>query len=297
MEVYLQVLVLFLLLLLGFLTAKFKWLSAEGLQGLNKFVVLFAMPALTIVKLQVAADGELLFSLFMTFLYGLIAMLLCGAIAFALLKKESKKRRAVLTSLAMFGNSGFMGYPIVAARFGEDAVIYAVMFVTAFTFLAWTVGTALYGQKGFHIKQLFATPSVLAVVIGLAMLLFQIPMPAPVNDALTMVAATTTPLSMVVIGARLVSLPISRFREKGLLLACALRLVVFPLLFLFTLRLIKVPELIAAVLFLCYAMPGSASTAMQADFFDCDPPFASQAVAMSTAFSMVSIPLMLLFIA
>ena len=76
---------------------------------------------------------------------------------------------------------------------------------------------------------------------------------------------------------------------------CLLRLLVFPLAILL-LRLTPLSRTVVDALYLCTAMPCAALTAMQADLFDCDTELASRGVAVSTALSLITVPLMLMLI-
>ena len=49
-----------------------------------------------------------------------------------------------------------------------------------------------------------------------------------------------------------------------------------------------------SVLYICTAMPCAATTAMQSEMYHCDNSLASRGVALSTAFSILTLPLMLL---
>ena len=102
-------------------------------------------------------------------------------------------------------------------------------------------------------------------------------------------------LAMFVIGARLISLRPHHLKDTKLLLVCLLRLLVFPLAILL-LRLTPLSRTVVDALYLCTAMPCAALTAMQADLFDCDKELASRGVAVSTALSLITVPVMLMLI-
>ena len=145
-------------------------------------------------------------------------------------------------------------------------------------------------------KRLAINPALLAVILGVTALVCQIRLPAPVNHTLTLLGSTTTPLSLVVIGAQLVGVKPSILRDRSLIFTCLLRLAVFPLLLLGALRLLQTPVMMTAALFLCYAMPSAALTAMQADQYQCEAPLASVSVAVITALSAATIPLMMMWV-
>ena len=85
----------------------------------------------------------------------------------------------------------------------------------------------------------------------------------------------------------------AHLQDWKLLLACALRLIIFPAAVLL-LRFTGLPAAVVSVLYICTAMPCAATTAMQSEMYHCDNSLASRGVALSTAFSILTLPLMLL---
>ncbi len=296
MTVLMQVLTLFMLMLCGLGSAKYKLLDDKGLRGLNTLVLYFAQPALILHRLQTPSSPELIGELAWVFVLACATIGLAGVIAFRLLAREEAERRAVLTSLSMLSNCGFMGFPIIIATLGDGALIYAVVFLAAFNLMAWTLGAYYFkGASAMEPQRLLLNPTIWSIVGGLTLFLAGWTLPTFINDALNMLGSTTTPLTMFVIGARLLSLRKSHLQDKALLLSCALRLVVFPAMILL-LRFTPLPETVVSSVFLCTAMPGAAMTAMQAELHDSDKELASRGVALSTALSMATVPLMLLLI-
>ena len=296
MEVLLQVLTLFLLMMTGLGAVKFRVLDDKGVSGLNTLVLYFAQPCLILARLQQDATPELLKELAWVFVLTCLVMLLSALAAHRLFKKQPHDRRAVLTNLSMASNCGFMGYPVITAAFGEGALIYAVMYVTAFNLMCWTLGSYYYGgRKAVDPMRLVKNPSILAIVAGLLLLLTGWRLPGFMNNALELMGSTTTPIAMFVIGARLLGVRREDLLDRPLLGACGLRLIVVPAAVLL-LRLTPLPPMVISALYLCAAMPCAALTGMQADLYNCDRALASRGVAVSSALSMATVPLMLLFI-
>ncbi len=296
MTVLLQVMTLFLLIITGFIAAKKNVLDDRGLRGLNTLVLSFAQPALILHKMQMPTTPQLIIELAWVFVLTCATIAIAGVIAFRIFGKEEKNRRATLTVLSMVSNCGFMGYPVITATMGEDALIYAVMFVTAFNLMSWTLGAYFFGgRKAMQPQRLLTNPTIIAVIGGMVLFLTGWTLPSFVNSALDMMGATTTPLAMFVIGARLISLRREHLTDVKLLLVCALRLVIFPAMILL-LRLTPLPEMVVSSVYLCTAMPCAALTAMQAERWDCEKELASRGVALSTALSMLTVPLMLMLV-
>ena len=296
MTVLLQVLTLFILMLCGLSAAKFRILDDKGLKGLNALVLFFAQPALILHRLQTPASPELIVDILWVFVLACLTIGAAGVISFYLFAREEHERRAVLTSLSMLSNCGFMGFPIITATMGEGALIYAVVFLAAFNLMAWTLGACFFGgTKAMQPRKLLLNPTIWSIVMGLTLFFTGWTLPGFLNDALNMLGGTTTPLTMFVIGARLITLKAEHLKDRQLLLSCALRLLVFPLMILL-LRLTPLSPMVVSSVYLCTAMPGAAMTAMQSELYESDKELASRGVALSTALSMATVPLMLMLV-
>lgn len=296
MQVLLQVLTLFLLMLCGFGAVKGKMMDQKGIAGLNTLVLNFAQPCLILSSMQRDRSPELIRDLLLVFVCTCVIIGVSGIIASRLFRKEDPKRRSVLTNLAMVSNCGFMGYPVIEAALGKEAVIYAALYVAAFNLMSWTLGAYYYGGKqAMRPSQLLKNPSLLAVVCGMVLFLTGWRLPGFINNGMSMMGSTTTPLAMFVIGSRLVGLKREHLTDRPLLTACGMRLLVFPLCVLL-LTFTPMPKMVVSALYLCTAMPCAALTAMMSELYDADRSLASRGVALSTALSMLTVPLMLLLI-
>lgn len=296
MQVLMQVLTLFLLMLCGFGAAKSKLMDEKHIAGLNTLVLSFAQPCLILSSMQRDRSPDLIRDLLLVFVFTCIIIAVSGLIAHRLFRKEPADRRAVLTNLSMVSNCGFMGYPVITAALGEEALIYAALYVSAFNLMSWTLCAYYFGGKeAMRPAQLLKSPSLLAVIGGMVLFLTGWRLPSFVNNALSMLGDTTTPLAMFVIGTRLVSLRKEHLTDRSLLGACSLRLLIFPMAVLL-LTLTPLPKMVTSALFLCTAMPCAALTAMMSELYDSDRALASRGVALSTALSMITVPILLLLI-
>lgn len=294
MQIASQVTVLFLLMALGYVAARGRILNKGAFEGINKLVLFFTLPCLTFAKLQRDPAPGQMGELMETFLLGTCFMLLSCAAGFLYTRGQPEKRRAVFLNMAMFSNCGFMGYPVMIAAFGEAKLIYAVMYAASFNLLTWTAGVYLYaGKAGLSMKKLLLNPTLIAVVLGLLCFGLFLRIPKIPLDAMTLLGDTTTPLAMVIIGGLLADLKLSDIKDGMLLFSCLMRLVVFPLAVLGILLALRVPRPVMEGIFVCTAMPASTATAMQAEYFKGDGPLASRGVALSTALSVITIPLIL----
>ena len=285
-------LTLFALMLCGLIAVKTKLMDDRAIGMINTFLLNFALVGLIIAKMQQDASPELLHDLTWMFVLSCLFMVLGGVVADRLFIRESHDRRAVLISLSMISNCAYMGYPLITSVMGGEALIYAVVFTAAFNLVSWTLCAYYFGgREAMQPRKLLRTPTLIAVFIGLVLFLTGWRLPQFINNALDALGNTTTPLAMFVIGARLITLRPRHLRDRNLLIACALRLVILPASVLL-LRLTPLSPVLINALYLCVAMPGAAMTALQADLYHCNTALASRAVALSTAMSLVTIPVM-----
>ena len=84
--------------------------------------------------------------------------------------------------------------------------------------------------------------------------------------------------------------------DLNLLLACALRLIVLPLIIYYLTGLFGAADMVRITVTLCTAMPCAAVQVIQAETYHGNGPLASRGVALSTALSMVTIPVLLTFL-
>lgn len=295
--VMIQVLALMILMGCGLFARKTGMVDASGVKMINKIMVNFAVPALAIVKMQVKADAAMVQSIISMLFLSFAVILVTGLVGALIFSRENKDRRAVFAAMSMFTNCGFMGFPLIVAALGESALIYGVVYTVAFNFLSWTVGVYLFGGiEAIEPDKIIKNPTLWGVVIGMVLFFTGWRLPSFLGIALNMLADITSPMAMLLVGANLIGLSISHFKDITLLFACVVRLVFLPALALVVLRLFHVNEMLVRVLFLVTAMPAAASTPMIASLCGGDEKLSSRAVALTTGLCVVTIPLMLLLL-
>ena len=126
-----------------------------------------------------AAKGERLLSIGQTLrLMGLIALLYAALIGLsfpiARLLRVKEREAGLYRFMFIFGNIGFLGYPVVESLLGYQATFYVTLAVLAFQLLCWSYGVSLIeGQARFHfqwkiLRQPCVAASLAAVVIYLS---------------------------------------------------------------------------------------------------------------------------------
>ena len=300
-KIYFQLAILFTLMLLGYIAAKVKWITDSGVNAFSKFIVKIALPALIISSMIIPLTPEKSRDAINMFLIAIVSYAVVCILAFTLPKfiSKDKNERGVYAFSIVFSNSGFMGFPVINAILGKEAIFLVSIHNILFNVLVFTLGIKLI-QSGkneetrFNIKE-FLNPGTIASVIGLIIFFTELKVPSMVVETLDIVGGMCTPLSMITIGAMLAALPIKQmFNKKGVYVLSIIRLIIAPVIVFVVLRyilniqnglLLGIPVIIAG-------MPVAANTAIMTKQYGTQSELASQGIFVSTLFSCITIPIL-----
>lgn len=297
-----QMLALFLLLVTGYVAYKAHVTNDDAVRYLTKLVLNVSLPAQILVSFLsnrgkvsnmtlLEVTGISLFCYVVYFLVGVV---------FVIVTQTPKKQRKTYIFMLLFGNVGFMGYPVIQAVFGIDAMIYAVIFNVMFNFIIYSLGIILIGggKTGkFNPKLLINTPMVTALI---ALILFFTPIPLPeyLNDALNYLGNLTTPLAMIIIGGTIAKMKARElFNDWRIYVFTVFRLIVMPLAVLAAMNLLHEQQyLIRGTAVVLAATPVATNATMLAIQYDGDVDLVSKGIFFSTVLSVVSIPIVAMFL-
>ena len=221
-------------------------------------------------------------------------------VVFVIVTHTPKKQRGTYIFMLLFGNVGFMGYPVIQAVFGINAMIYAVIFNVMFNFIVYSIGIILIGEEKagkFNPKLLINTPMVTALV---ALILFFTPIPLPeyLNDALNYLGNLTTPLAMIIIGGTIAKMKARElFNDWRIYVFTVFRLIVMPFAVLAAMNLLHEQQyLIRGTAVVLAATPVATNATMLAIQYDGDVDLVSKGIFFSTVLSVASIPIVAMFL-
>lgn len=293
-DTLLQMLVILFAIAMGILAHRLGYFNAETDQRLSKLILNITMPAM-IVSSVITGDtlpgpSEVLAVLKVAAVFYLLEF------AFALtaprLLGGTPGQTGVWRFALVFGNTAFIGYPVVTALFGPGALFYAVILVIPFNLLSYTLGPLmLVGAKRFQWKQLL-TPCTVSAVLGLFFALTRLRPPAIVGECLSFVGDVTVPLSLLVVGSLLAGLPMGQvFKSPRLWCFSVLRLLVLPAALYFLLRPLNLDPTLLGIVVIEMAMPAAINGSMLCLEYGGDKETMAQATFLTTAASIITIPL------
>ncbi len=227
---------LFAIAVVGYAAGKMKYMGGEFDRKLSSLVINWTCPALI---LSSAMTGELPDRRYIlpllaisTFTY---VVLTVAAWGLARLLTKRVEHRGVVAFALVFGNVGVMGYPVVDAIFGHQAVFYAAVLNVVNTFAIFTVGTMMItggegaDSKHFNKKVLYSTPMLAAYLSMLIVALNIDNIPGYISQPLTMIGNITVPAALMIIGSSMSQLPLRALLGSPLIYATTLlRLCLLP---------------------------------------------------------------------
>lgn len=294
-----QILVLFIIMFIGIISKKKNIINENVEKSISTLLVKIGMPAMVISSSSIAYSSEILpnmFNILLITIVSYISIIAFGSLS-SLVFKFEKNTANVYTSLIVFANVGFMGYPVARALYGEIGVFYTAIVNLVFTTMVWTYGILLYNSKGkLNFKSLINIGTI-SSLLGILLFLIQVHIPGPILSALDLTGRMTTPLSMLLIGALIANVNVKAlFSDWKVYWTSFIKLLVIPLITALFLKLLNYNEMVISICTIMAAMPAAATNAIFAKEFDVNPTFASIGVFITTMLCIATLPLILYFL-
>lgn len=293
-----QMIVLFIYIVIGYTAAKRGIMDEEFSKKISWIVVNVANPALT-VSAVVNGDGmiqgrDLLLTALtaVVILGGMVVLSLILPVLF----RAEKKERNVYRLMSAFNNIGFMGFPVIAAVYGQGALLYAAIFSMLFNVLMYTYGiqTARGQGMGKIEWKKILNIGVISSVIAIVIYLLKIPTPQFFKTTMSGLSGLTAPLSMMVIGISLASIPIRElFMDMRMLSYSLTKLLVLPVLCMPVINRLVGNDMLCGVCMIMISTPAASMNAMLVQQYGDgrEAELAARGVALTTLLSVATIPI------
>lgn len=292
-----QVIILFILMFVGFISTKTKLITDKSISGFVNVLLYIVTPCLIINSfLSVEFTNDTIKFLLISAGCAVVSHIIGIAISFLIRDKEETKK-SVYRFGTIFSNAGYMGLPLAQAVFGNEGVFYGSVYVVVFNVIQWTYGITLYNKSGNSKLKTLINPGTIGVIIGLPLFLLKVTLPEVIGTPLGYLSSLNTPIAMLVTGYYFA---LSDFRKgmgnAKMWLTISLRMIAMPML---ALLLFKYGFGMSGVLLCCCVLPASAPTAVNtmvlASKYTADTDIALKLVTISTALSIITMPLILAF--
>ena len=301
LDVLIKVAVLLALAIPGFVCRKIKLLGEGSVKTLSVVLLYVCTPFQMITSFQgTPFSTEILLNVLWAFLFAFVSQALMYVILVLCFRKSKKPRsvKGAYIYACTFGNCGYMGIPFLQMLGLNEAVIYAAAFLVAFNLLSWTVGVfAMSGDRKFiSVKKALLNPPTVALLVAVPLFCLNVDLAAvcpSVYKGVTLLSDMTMPLAMMTLGVRLADLSFRQvFADGPSYLFTAVRLVLNPLLMLAMIVFLPLSPALKTALFLISSMPSASATLGFAERFGGDTTTAARITLITSALSVVTIPVL-----
>lgn len=295
--IFRQMCMIFLLIAIGYIACKKGIADNRAGRSISAVVVNICNPALMLTSVLENGGGISNGKLLMAAGAGLgiyACLLLIGKVMPVFFGRDSLERDQY-TLMALFGNIGFIGIPVISAVLGTEVLIYVIICNIIFNILIYTYGRHLVyrhsEENAVRSGGIINTGTVVGTACVL-IFLFKPHLPEVLVKSIDYVGSATTFLSMMVIGISLADMPLGKiFREIRLYLYILVRHILIPIAMGWVLRsLLRDPEM-AGTFVLLIAMPVANMPLMMCEESGVDGTLLSKGIVLSTLCSLVTIPL------
>ena len=298
-----QTALLLIFIITGYILSRWKIVpenSASVLANLEKTLLI---PALVLSTFLNSFTPQMLSEAAELLLAGTVFVVICIAFSFLCARFLSKDpyERNVFTYGLIFPNYGYMGNAVVMAVFPQLFLEY-ILFTLPLWIMTYVWGISALLLKDGSAKPTwkqrlkdFFSPMLISVLLGGLLSLLQIPVPQFVKDAVTSAGDCVSPLAMLLSGMILAKFPLGQILGiKRVYLVTALRLIVFPGLFLLAMTVVPFPETVAICAVCVLSMPLGMNTVIFPSAYGKDTRVASGMVLVSHVLSCLTIPVLFL---
>ena len=305
-QIFSQMLILFLLMALGFTAVKTGILTGESSRHLTNLVLYITNPC-TILYSVLSGKAMLtireVLELTVIALVFYIVLIGLSYLVPKLLRVPADQAGAY-RFMTVFGNIGFMGFPVVRSIFGQGAVFYAAIFNLFFQLFAYTWGVRQVARDARDTKvsvRTFLQPVIIAALASYIIYLCGAQeriAGSAVGGLLTrllgMVDGITSPLCMIITGVGLAQIPLGKVFGNGRLYLLSVgKQLLLPVLAYFALSPFVSNRLMLGICIIMAAMPIGTMASLFCARYDGPVDLAASGIFLSTLLSIPAVPLLM----
>lgn len=295
-----QMLVLFTLILLGYIVAKAKAVPEDSATVLSKLENNLFVPALVLGTFVSNFTVEKLGTAWKLFLISFaicLVMMFLAVIVARCCSKDNYIQNIYTYDLA-FSNFGFMGNAVVNAVFPEYFLDYLIFTMPLWTMIyLWGVPCLLIpseeGKQTIKSRlKSFANPMFAAMIIGIVIGLCGIRLPDFLTTVIDVTGDCMSPVAMMLTGITVANMDVKKVLSmKSIYVVSIIRLIAFPLIFIGLFSFLPMAQNIVVCTICSLAMPLGLSTLVIPGGYGKDTSVAAGMALVSHLLSAMTIPI------
>lgn len=194
-----QIVQLFLMILMGYIMVKIKFLKEEDSKVISKIILYLIVPSVIITAFQVDYTTSIMKGLAVACIASVILQFLLLFVTWVMGKMFHLN--TVEYTSAYYSNSGNLIVPLVTYILGKEWVIYGCVFMSVQLFFIWThCKCKISGETEISLKKILLNINMISVFAGVFLFFTKIRFPEIIGNTLSSVGSMIGPLSMIVTG-------------------------------------------------------------------------------------------------
>lgn len=298
LDVFKILLPLFLVIGLGAFLKAIKLADEEWIKIFNKYSIYIGLPALLLantlnINLEYFQGWDIIF-------YNALLILAVIGLTFLIAKwlNWDKSLRNTYLICIFFGNIAFLGIPVVSSIYWTGGASLSLQ-VISYILILFIVGIAILESStigGLSIPKLInkvlRNPLFITSLVCILLMIFQVRVPAVINQALMLVAATATPVALMALGMFIYRKVEFDHETTQAIILSALKLVAVPLIF-FAFAYLTSLKANFNISIIEAAMPIAVTPFALAEIYSMNKNIIALSILISTIASIITLPIII----
>ena len=300
LTVFLKIAAIFAMTAIGFTASKTGVLPAESKKYLSNLLLFITSPCMIIGSMTSQTLDAHTFELMIQIVAGsFIFFLAAMAVSFLIVKlmRCDREDAGVLMVIITAVNTGFMGFPVTKAIFGNTyfflmVIQNIVLNIYIYSMMVYQMNYGFRkkeGIKGMLMPML--NMCTYALIIGLVLMLLKVQLPDILDDFINTIGDATIPVSMIVVGVQLSESSIGKMlTNKRLITASLCNVILIPALTFLAVNWLPLAPESKLILIFAAAFPCAVVSTAIALKENRNAALMAEGVAMTTLLSMGTLP-------
>lgn len=288
------------LMAIGFIEKKLKLINDTLIDSLSAIIAKLILPLMLLTIIgslslsQLAASGRIFIAT--AIVYSASVFFINFLSRFSKLEEPNKSMHVLLQC---YGNSGYIGIPLIVSIFPEKAGIVAAAFTIVDSFFYWVIAPSIAGKEKINFRR-FISPITISVLAGIIILLMGLDLNNNIVwDTMKNVGGTCKYFASIYIGMCIGRMGLKSIKANlHSITAAPIRLLVIPVIAYFIVSKTNLlsGDSLTMFIILC-ATPSGMSLPIVANIAGADSTeYASVGIVFSTILCLFSIPILIWFI-
>lgn len=305
---YVNVIILFLMIILGYILTKIAIFDKAMERSLSQFIMKVALPTEIFLRITRDFSENELLNLLKEAILPLFSVSLLFLLSFLLVKvlHIPVGHSGIFSLNFSTSSTAFLGIPIALTLFGDKGVPYALIYYISNSLLFWTLGVFLVNKDAASITgtqeklsfgkiiKSVVNPVIIGFLLGLLLVLLSLKLPPLAQTFFGYIGGTTTPLAMLYVGISIYTTGIKNIKiSKGTYGVLMGRYFFAPLIILLLAHVLPVSQLMVKVSFVLAVLPAANGSIILAGEKNVDVDFATSSVLLTTLIYLIYLPIVL----